>query len=415
MDALFVQTRVAELHGDLVAAAQTLVRAASPNSLDTALVAEAAESLLQQIPHVQIRRYSPLPGLVNVVATVSSGRPGRRLVFNGHLDTYPLCPELPWTRDPLSGALSPDGRIYGRGVCDMKGGIAACLTAARVLAENRDRWTGDLSITLAGDEETMGSHGSQWLLDHVPEARGHAMVCPDVGSPDVVRFGEKGLCWFEVTAAGTAAHGAHVHKGVNAVDRLRKALDAIKSLETMPISPAPAEIDSAIEEARPVSEPLSGLGESDTLRRVTVNIGVISGGTLRNLVPASARAEGDIRLPIGVAVADVESYLEEHVGSIEGVSVKIIRAYEPSYTSPSHELVQTAMQASSSVLKRPVVANMRVGASDTRLYRPAGVPSVVVGLTPNGMGAENEYVEARELGQLSQILTLIALRYLSGH
>ncbi|EFX05001.1 succinyl-diaminopimelate desuccinylase [Grosmannia clavigera kw1407] len=414
MDAHFVSARIAELRADLVGAAQALVRAASPDSLDTAAVAGIAEALIQQqIPHVRISRYSPLPGLVNVVATVSSGRPGRRLVFNGHLDTYPLCAELPWTLDPLSGALTADNRIHGRGVCDMKGGIAACLVAVRVLAENRDRWAGDLSITLAGDEETMGTHGSQWLLDNVPEARGDAMVCPDVGSPDVVRFGEKGLCWFEIAAAGTAAHGAHVHKGVNAVDRLRQALDAIKGLETMPIRPAPAEIDRAIEDARPISEALSGLGESETLRRVTVNIGLISGGTLRNLVPASAHAEGDIRLPIGVTVADVRSYIEKHVASIEGISVKIVRAYEPSYTPPSHELVQTAIQASISVLNRPVVANMRVGASDTRLYRPAGVPSVVVGLTPNGMGAENEYVEVGELEQLSQILALIAYKFLT--
>ncbi|MEJ0068605.1 MAG: peptidase dimerization domain-containing protein [Pseudomonadota bacterium] len=66
------------------------------------------------------------------------------------------------------------------------------------------------------------------------QAKGDAMICGDVGSPSVVRFGEKGLCWIEIDAVGLPAHGAHVHKGRNAIDRLRGALDGLKRLEDLP-------------------------------------------------------------------------------------------------------------------------------------------------------------------------------------
>ena len=127
----------------------------------------------------------------------------------------------------------------------MKGGIACSILAASLLAEHRHAWSGEIVLTLAGDEENMGSLGTGYLLEHVPEARGDANICGDVGSPMVVRFGEKGLLWIEVEATGVAAHGAHVHKGVNAIDRLRAALDRVKDLEGLPV-PAPDAVTRAI-------------------------------------------------------------------------------------------------------------------------------------------------------------------------
>ncbi len=100
------------------------------------------------------------------------------------------------------GGVLKDGKLYGRGVSDMKGGLACSLLAAKLLAENRDAWSGEIVLTLAGDEENMGSLGTGYMMDHVPHARGDANICGDVGSPKVVRFGEKGLMWVEVEATG---------------------------------------------------------------------------------------------------------------------------------------------------------------------------------------------------------------------
>ena len=395
----------------LIETTQKLVAVASPNPPgDVTAVAEMAAGLLQAIEGVRIARYETAPGIINLVAVIPGAGPGRRLIFNGHLDTFPVG-EGKWTVPPLGGTLK-NGRIYGRGVSDMKAGIAATLTAVRILARLRDRWRGELVVTLAGDEENMGSLGSRWLLEHVPEAKGDAMLCGDVGSPMVVRFGEKGLCWVELEAVGQPAHGAHVHKGQNAIDRLRHALDGLKRLEELPVE-APAAVSSAIAAAKTVSEPLSGEGEAETLRRVTVNIGTIEGGISPNLVPAQARAAADIRLPVGVSLEAIEAALHRELDACEGVTWRIIRAYPPSFTPPDHEIVQRTVAAATKVFGKAPVSNMRVGASDARLYRMFGVPSVVFGCTPFNMGAPDEHILVDELIAVAKVHTLAAFGFLS--
>jgi succinyl-diaminopimelate desuccinylase len=399
----------------LIAAAQKLVQTPSPNPPgDTTAVARVAQDLLSLIKDVEISVHEPCPGIVNIVARIYSGKPGKRLVFNGHLDTYPICDHLPWTVPPLSGAIK-DGRLYGRGVSDMKGGVAAIIVAAGILAENRELWSGDIIITLAGDEESGGVLGSGWLLDNVDLVKGDAVINADVGSPQVVRFGEKGTYWVEIKAEGVAGHSAHTHKGINAIDRLRRALDAAQLIEKL-IFESPPEVTEAIAAATKVSEAISGEGESQTLQIITFNVGVIDGGVSPNLIPSGASAKCDIRLPIGVSLAQVEAHLKEHLGPMEGISWTPLQRYEPTWTSPSEKIVQSALRASKEVLK-PVgldaVANMRVGGSDTRIFRLAGIPSVVVGCTPFGMGAEDEYILVEELQQVTQIQVLAAYDFLS--
>ena len=398
---------------ELVALTRRLVAAASPNPPgDVTAAAAVAAAFLGTIEGAAVERFEPKPGIVNLVARVAGGRPGRRLVFNGHLDTFPIGEELGWSVPPLGGVLA-DGRLYGRGVSDMKGGVAASLVAARALAEQRASWPGEIVLTLAGDEENMGSLGTRWLLDNVPQALGDAKICGDVGSPMVVRFGEKGLLWIEIEATGVPAHGAHVHKGVNAIDRLRAALDALKRPETLPVD-APSAVSAAIAGAKDVSEPLSGVGEAETLQRVTVNIGTIEGGISANLVPASAAAKADIRLPVGVTTDAVEARLRDWLGAIDGVSWRVIRRYEPRYTDPDHEIVRCVTDAAHEVLGTRPVVNMRVGGSDARLYRMDGVPSVVFGCTPFNMGGPDENILVEELVAVAEVHALAAFDFLKS-
>jgi succinyl-diaminopimelate desuccinylase len=376
----------------LVAMTQRLVAAASPNPPgDVTQAADVAATLLAGIDGVRVERFEPASGIVNLVARIDSGRPGRRLVFNGHLDTFPVGEDLGWTVPPLGGTLC-DGKLYGRGVSDMKGGIAASVLAAQALARHRSQWRGEIVVTLAGDEENMGSLGSRWLLENVPHA--------------------KGLCWIEIEATGQPAHGAHVHKGINAVDRLRAALDGLKRLEALAVN-APAAVTAAIMAAKSVSEPLSGAGEADTLQRVTVNIGTISGGVSPNLVPSQARAAADIRLPVGVTLEEVEAALRRELDAINGVSWRLIQKYPPRFTPPDHAIVRHTVAAATEILGRAPVVNMRVGASDARLYRMFGVPSVVFGCTPFGMGGPDEHILVDELVQVAQVQALAALAFLS--
>jgi succinyl-diaminopimelate desuccinylase len=407
-----IANEVAAGRDALIAMTQRLVAAPSPNPPgDVTQAADVAATLLAEIDGARVDRFETAPGIVNLVAMIDSGRPGKRLVFNGHLDTFPLGKDLGWTVPPLGGTLR-DGKLYGRGVSDMKGGIAASLVAAQVLARHRNAWSGEIVVTLAGDEENMGSLGSRWLLENISHAKGDAMISGDVGSPLVVRFGEKGLCWIKIESTGQPAHGAHVHKGVNAIDRLRTALEGLKRLEALPVNAPPA-VTAAIMAAKSVSEPLSGAGEADTLQRLTVNIGTISGGVSPNLVPSHARAAADIRLPVGVTLDEVEAALRQELGTIDGVTWRVIEKYAPGFTPPDHAIVRHTLAAATEILGRAPVVNMRVGASDARLYRMFGVPSVVFGCTPFGMGGPDEYILVDELVRVAQVHALAALAFLS--
>lgn len=397
----------------LVATTRALVAVASPNPpSDTTAIAPVAADLLRAVPGAEVQLVESAPGILNVVARIAGNGPGRRLIFNGHLDTFPIGEDLGWTVPPLGGALV-DGRLYGRGVSDMKGGIACSLLAARLLAERRDRWPGEIVVTLAGDEENMGSLGTGWLLEHMPLARGDANICGDVGSPDVVRFGEKGLLWIEIEATGKPAHGAHVHKGVNAIDRLLDAISKVRQLELVPVH-APSDVTAAIAAARPISEPLSGAGEAETLGRVTVNVGTIAGGVSPNLVPVHAIARADIRVPVGVGTDVLVERLDAWLAPLEGVTWRAIRRFDPSYTAPSHEIIRVTERAAAEVLGRKPAVNMRVGASDSRWYRRFGVPTVVYGLTPYNMGGPDEYVVVDEMVAVAKVHALAAFDFLTG-
>jgi acetylornithine deacetylase/succinyl-diaminopimelate desuccinylase-like protein len=229
----------------------------------------------------------------------------------------------------------------------------------------------------------------------------------------VLRFGEKGFLWIEVEATGRAAHGAHVHLGENAIDRLRAALDAVSRLTDLPVAAPPAVI-AAIADAKPISEPLAGAGEAEVLGRVTVNIGRVDGGTAPNLVPAVARAACDIRLPVGVTCDAAEAALHAGLDWLPGISWRVLRRFEPNHTDPDAPIVRLAHRAAEEALGGTVAVNMRVGGSDARWFRMAGLPTVVYGPTPHNMGGADEWVDIAELEAVMRVHALAGFDLLAA-
>lgn len=377
---------------------------------DTNAMADAVAAILADVPVIEIERHPGADHVMNLVMRLRGGKPGRRLIFNGHMDTFPLGNRAEWSADP-DGEVR-DGKLYGLGVSDMKGGLAAILFAMRHLAAHRDALHGEVVATFAGDEETMGVLGSRLLLDTVPQARGDAMISADAGSPRVLRFGEKGMIWLKLSAKGKAAHAAHVHRGESAIEKLVDAIAALRAIRTLPVDAPPAVLH-AIAASSEASEALSGAGESDVLRHVTITFGTISGGRLSNLIADHAEATADVRLPVGTSVAQVEAEIVR-LAARHDVSVEITRRYEPSWTDPSHGVIGLLSANVAAILGITPAVNMRVGASDARHYRGAGVPTVVCGPTSYNMGAADEHVVIAELVALGEIFTVTAFDYLNG-
>jgi acetylornithine deacetylase/succinyl-diaminopimelate desuccinylase-like protein len=390
-----------------------LIRVPSENPPgDTGALAALIEAKLAVEPTIEVRRVVAKPPAVNLVARLAGARPGRRLVINGHLDTFPVGNSSGWTVDPFGGAIR-DGRLYGRGAADMKAGLAAGITTALLIAKHRSALAGELVLALVGDEETGGRWGTQYLLANEPDTVGDAMINGDAGSPEVLRFGEKGQLWIEIEARGRSHHGAHVHLGENAIERLMEALTRLAALRDFPC-PIPDPIREAIRAAGPRSELVSGTGETDALQRITVNIGTIAGGSSVNLIPDRASARADIRFPPGLAVEQVLAEIRNLLSGLRDVDVRELSSSEPNWTDPAHEIVRRTMATAAAYLGRAPACNMRLGFSDSRFYRYKGIPSVVYGPVPHGMGGPDEHVTIADLKAVCYVHAMTAFDFLAG-
>ncbi|WP_120502394.1 M20/M25/M40 family metallo-hydrolase [Roseovarius sp. EL26] len=377
---------------------------------DVRAMANEIETIAREIPGTIVERFISEEPVHNLVIRLPGNRPGKRLIFNGHMDTFPAGDLSGWTRDP-KGEVDGD-KAYGLGISDMKGGIAASLLAMKCLAETGADFPGEIVGTFAGDEETMGVLGTQFLLDNVPHAVGDAMISGDVGSPHILRFGEKGMVWAKVTAKGRSTHAAHVHRGESAIEKLTAVMESFKSLRSFPTDTTGHNVVSAIDHWSERSENLSGEGETNVLKNVTVTFGTMNGGRLSNLVADRAEFTCDVRLPVGVSVAQVEAEMMRLCEADEGIELEITRRYEPSWTAPDHPVIEAVRQNCTTVLGKEPAVTMRVGASDARLYRYAGVPSVVCGLMAYNLGAADEHIMLDELYALVDIFALSAHDYL---
>ena len=406
---------MAALHDAVIALCRELIAIPSENPPGTtAAIADHLERRLSH-PRIAVKRVEPQPGIVNLVATLTGAHPGQRVVLNGHLDTFPVGDRSGWSRSPLGGDLH-DGRIYGRGAGDMKAGVAILVNVLLALAPQADSMHGEVVLLLVGDEETGGKWGTGYLLEHEPAARGDLVLNADAGNPTVVRIGEKGISWYRLTSTGRACHGAHVHRGDNAIESLMAALSDIVKLRDAPTT-LPDSVVAAMVQAKQVSEAVGGAGEFENLSRVTVNIGALHGGTSPNLVPGLAHALVDVRYPPGMTGAAVREWLERTLLKHPKVSLERLgnAANEPNLTDPTAPLVQLVLKHARRIVSPDVVANMRVGLTDSGYFRHRGIPTVVYGPPAYNLGGVDEHVKVRKVEQVFDVhLTVVRECVLPG-
>lgn len=409
-DALGLATLARESADRVLAMTQAMVRIDSqtPPS-DTRAMVDLVAGWLADFSGVVVTRHTSEHPVENLVAQLPGGLPGKRLILNGHLDTYPIGTVEDWTHDPLSGEVV-DRRLYGRGSADMKGGIAALIECLRIFAEHMRPFPGEIVLVLGGDEERMGELGAQWLIDNVPAVRGDSVIVADVGGLNAVRLGEKGMLWMEIEATGRQAHGAHVHAGENAIDKLINALFDLRQLEKLKPMPAPEAL--AVIHAAAKHEAADGPVSRKIMQQVTVNLGRITGGTSSNLVPAIAKAGVDIRIPLGLSATEVKEAAESVLSAHESVNWRVERLYDPTWTHSEAPVAKACLQAANDVMGTSTWSDMRIGGSDARLWRRAGFETVVLGLTPHNLGAPDEHLSIEELGPLTEIYFLATQRFL---
>jgi succinyl-diaminopimelate desuccinylase len=402
-----VLDRVRRAEDEIAAVCRDLIRIPSENPPgDVTDIARYVEDVLKRWK-CDVRRIEPAPGRVNLVATWDSGRPGKHLVFNGHLDTFPAGPLDLWQHDPFAGDVE-EGRLYGRGAIDMKGGVTASLFAFRFLPEFGEGLGGKASLTLVCDEETFAEYGARHVLDHYPECYGDALLNGEPGA----RIADKGLVWAEARFQTRGGHAAYANVHENAIDRAIEFLRRLKVLETRP-SPMPREVQDYL--AGIVAEMDAGLGEGavDVARRFVVTAGLLKGGTKVNMAAAEALLQVDVRIPAGGQVANALAEIEAAAVATGG-NVTIINSTEPSITDWRDPFARTVAEAARAITGSEPRFALGLGCTDARLWRYRGVPAIVYGPTPHSMGGTDEYIELPDLYRATAVQALAALEFLGA-
>lgn len=197
---------------------------------------EKCFSLYQEgnLGHQQTDRY-------NVYAHFNGEKPGKTLMFNGHIDVMPADEVEEWITPPFSPTIR-DGKLYGRGTADMKGGLMAATMAVQLLQDAGIPFSGSVKITSVCDEEG-GGNGSMQAIMSGQRADG-VVVCE--GTSDELILAHMGFVFFRVKFAGKACHSGAKKNGVSAIEKAIKVIRALNEKEhewllhyKHPLLPAP--------------------------------------------------------------------------------------------------------------------------------------------------------------------------------
>lgn len=388
---------------------QTLVRARSPNPPgDTREVMSLVRSYLDSrgIDYSMINRDETMP---NLVSTKTFGEGRKHLVLNGHIDVFPVETSDGWSQDPWDG--SAEGAIWGRGSADMKVGTTASIMTYVYLSRLAEQLAGKLTLTVVSEEESFGPNGARHLFDACPELiLGTALLNGEPSGATVVRFGEKGAFWLRMTVQTPGGHGAYPHLSPNAIEKAFELITDLKKLTDMKFE-EPELVVSALDRSRDDYDRAYGKGASDVARKITMNIGVIGGGSRVNMIAAKCSFDVDIRMPNGVdpdeLLARIEVLRVRH-----NFSYEVILLNRPNWTDPDYELAQIVTETAAEITNVRPVPTVSLGNTDARLWRYQKIPSVVYGPSPRGMGSTNEHVPVEEAMNVVRCHVLSAASYL---
>lgn len=386
------------------------IRAKSPNPPGDTREAAAYVGKFLKALGLEYRTVAPMPEFPNLVASFEAPQPGRHLVLNGHMDVFPV-DESGWTQEPWGGALV-DGKIYGRGACDMKAGTSASIFSYRYLHNVREKLKGKLTLTCVSDEETFGPWGARYLVENCPEVLGDCLLNGEPSGSKTIRFGERGLLWIALTVRTPGGHGSYTHVSASAT---KIASHVIADLEAITkIAPKlPENIACTMDQAAPAYDQAMGPGASAVAKSVTLNIGVVSGGLKVNMIPSQCRIEADIRLPPGVEKGTIMREVSNIIARYPEVALEEINFHPPAYCDPDGEMAQILkrnVDALTGVRPVPIVT---LGGTDARLWRHRNIPAYVYGPPPTGLATHDEHITISDFLHVVRTHVLSAYDYLS--
>jgi succinyl-diaminopimelate desuccinylase len=349
---------------------------------------------------------------INVVARRSGAAPGPCVHFNSHIDVVQT--GRGWTLDPFA-AVVRDGRIYGRGACDMKGGLAASIIAVEALIDCNAKLPGTLEISGTVDEESGGYGGVHYLAERgwfSPPRVDHVII-PEPLNVDRVCIGHRGVWWAEIETHGRMAHGSMPFLGDCAVRHMHAVVDRFER----DLYPKLA--------ARHTDMPVVPPGA----RHSTLNINSIHGGSAEApgypapVVPDSCRMVIDRRLLIEESIdsvkAEVRDLLDQLVKERAGFrySIRDIFEVRPTMADRNGPVARSTAAAVRRVLGRDPEFICSPGTYDQKHIDRVGKLRDCIAYGPGILDLAHqpdEYVVIDDMVNSAKVMALAARSLLHG-
>jgi succinyl-diaminopimelate desuccinylase len=328
----------------------------------------------------------------NVTGVLKGTGEQKALLLNGHIDTVPPG-DVEWVHGPYSGHVE-DGKIYGRGSADMKGGIAAMIKAAKAIKQAGVQLKGDLIISGVAGEETDSLGGFDFLNKGGLKDVGAIVI----GEPSScgINVAEKGAFWVEISTYGQTAHGAFPHRGKNAIVYMNALINKLLQYQFK-------------------------YEENALLGNPTMNLSTINGGVKTNVVPDKCTITIDMRTVPGMnhddIIKDFEEIIVELKAEVEGFEADIkINNNRPAVdTATDHPFVKMAQEVVKQEFDKTIEAKGVNFYTDAAVFLPAtNLPCVIYGPGDADMAHQpNEHITIDSLMEATQFYAAIIEKYLT--
>jgi succinyl-diaminopimelate desuccinylase len=365
---------------------------------------------------VRVELHNPGNKAVALTSYFGSGRRG--LILYGHVDVVPAGDMGKWHYPPFSGRRVGD-RIYGRGAADMKAGVTALLHAYKLLYENEIELGGKLEFVSVLDEENwhktpIGKGTSDWLLA-THRLTGEACVMGEPSGTSNICIGERGDLWIKLTSRGTPGHGSSPVYKENACVKLFKCIGEINQSTGNRIKP-PNEIRSIVNRSYEV------IGQSaKLLEHYSMNVGVVRGGPMINIIPEICEAEIAFCIPHGSTWQKLDGNIRKILKKPKYKGITLHPAFpeepqtNPTYTSPKSKITEALRSAAKTIQGSQPRLFISESTSDANIFRRHGVDTCVYGpnaIQPEFIHGYNESASIRDTILALKVYLLTAANYL---
>ena len=369
------------------------INSVNPPGNETLVANELKELLGDHDIKTELVEYSE--GRSNLIATLNGDAPGKVLGFTGHMDVVPPG-QMEWEYDPF-GAEEIDGKIYGRGSCDMKSGLMAFVLAMISLKEENVPLKGSIKLLATIGEET-GAIGAGQLTEEGYADDLDALIVGEPSNNEIVTS-HKGALWLEIITYGKTAHGSAPHLGINAVEHMNEIINQIQSDNFK----LPYEYD-------------------ELLKEPTFSVNAMHGGSSMNVIPDYCSLKLDIRT---LPSQNHEEILENVHRMVElskdrypdlNAEIKVVADLEPVKTNIDDPFVDLVLKSSESVSGPRDEPKGFTGITDACAFKKSekDFPIVVMGPGDIALAHQpNEYVEVEEYLNSIETYKEIAKRFLT--